>query len=62
MSKKPLELHPTNQLDDWGRPIYKDDQGNVYVNISLGEGIIDIHDTTEFGEPVSRIDKFIIKF
>lgn len=55
-----IELIPTGGEDDWSRPIYKDHDGNVYVDINLGQGKPSIHTVTDSGEPLSPVRNYTI--
>ena len=48
---KPILLTETGKKDNWDRPIYKSEQGKVYVDISLGKGKREIYAVTNSGEP-----------
>jgi len=40
--------------DSWNRPVYKDDNGNIYKDVNLGKGNPDLHTSTNNnfdGEP-----------
>lgn len=55
-----LELTATGQEDDWSRPIYQDQEGNVYVDINLGRGEPSIHTVTNDGEPLAPVRNYTI--
>ena len=42
-----------NRTDRWDRPLAKDEQGNIYCDVSLGriEALEDWHTVTPEGEP-----------
>lgn len=54
------ELTPTGQKDDWSRPVYHDQNGNVYVDINLGKGNPSIHSVTPEGEPEIPLRNYTI--
>lgn len=56
-----LELTATGSEDDFSRPIYKDQNGRVYVDINCGRGTPSIHSVTDEGEPMAPIRNFKIK-
>lgn len=39
--------------DDWNRPVYKDENGDLWKDVNLGDGIISLHscDNDFDGEP-----------
>src|ERR1035437_4946550 len=47
----PLIITPTGQSDEWSRPVYKGQDGKIYVDINLGNGTPSIHSVTDEGEP-----------
>ncbi|MEX0598373.1 MAG: hypothetical protein WD512_17935 [Candidatus Paceibacterota bacterium] len=57
-------LKPLHEVDDWGRPLYKCQDGVYYCDTNLGQTEVpDIHwKQSKYGEPESRIneDKWII--
>ena len=55
-----LVLTPTGQSDDWSRPVYKDQNGRIYVDINLGNGTPAIHSTSDEGEPEFPVRNFTI--
>ena len=45
-------------IDSWDRPVYKDKEGNIYKDVNLGRGEIDLHTAVNndfYGEPDSPI-------
>lgn len=58
--KETIELTPTGGADDWSRPIYRDKNGKIYVDVNLGKGEPSIHDVTDEGEPLTPIKNFKI--
>lgn len=55
-----MKLKPTGKKDHWQRPIYKDEKGNIYVDIELGKGKPSIHTVTKEGEPDIPIKNYKI--
>jgi hypothetical protein len=59
--REAVTLYQTGKVDDWGRPIYVDGDGNIYKDIDLGRGDRpNIHTTTPAGEPEIPISSWII--
>lgn len=45
-------------IDSWDRPVYKDKEGNLYKDVNLGRGELDLHTAVNndfYGEPDSPI-------
>ena len=45
-------------IDSWDRPVYKDKSGNLYKDVNLGRGELDLHTAVNndfYGEPDSPI-------
>jgi len=45
-------------IDSWDRPVYKDKEGNLYKDVNLGRGELDLHTAVNndfYGEPDSAI-------
>jgi len=41
-------------VDDWSRPVYKDNKGKLWKDLNLGKGVLDLHSSSgnDFdGEP-----------
>lgn len=45
--------------DDWGRPVYSDMNGLgiVLVDTNLGDGLVDLHTVSSYGEPIMPVSK-----
>jgi len=56
-----IELTPFGQEDEWGRPVYTDQNRKFYVDVNLGKGTPSIHSVTDQGEPEFPIKNFKIK-
>ena len=56
----PLIITPTGQSDEWSRPVYKGQDGKIYVDINLGNGTPSIHSVTDEGEPNIPIHNYQI--
>jgi hypothetical protein len=57
----PLQVYPIGQTDEWHRPIYKDSDNRLYVDVNLGDGPYPyLHTTTPYGEPDSPVGDFEI--
>jgi hypothetical protein len=57
-----VNVSKTNKKDDWGRPIYKSEDGKKYVDISLGKSKKpELHSVTKEGEPDTPLKNFVIK-
>ncbi len=56
-----LELTPTGHDDEWSRPVYKDSDGKIYVDVNCGSGTPSIHSTSDEGEPEFPVKNFTIK-
>lgn len=52
------KLKPLHQTDSWDRPLYRDEEGNYYCDVRLGNtDTPDIHfKETKDGEPYFRVD------
>ena len=49
-------------IDSWDRPVYKDKSGNLYKDVNLGRGELDLHTAVNndfYGEPDSPISDYI---
>ncbi len=47
--------------DEWSRPMLRNVQnGQIYVDIGLGDGVPDWHTVTDEGEPLARLRKDIV--
>lgn len=49
-------------IDSWDRPVYKDKEGNIYKDVNLGRGELDLHTAVNndfYGEPDSPINSDI---
>ena len=55
-----LALTPTGHSDEWSRPVYKGNDGKIYVDINLGNGTPSIHSVTDEGEPDMPVRNFTI--
>ena len=55
-----LALTPAGNEDEWGRPVYTDASGKVYVDINLGKGTPSIHSTSAEGEPEYPIKNYTL--
>lgn len=55
----PLTLVYTGE-DDWSRPVYKDTDGNIYVDTNLGQGEPLIHSVANDGEPSSPVINYTL--
>lgn len=50
-TNKPFQLTPTTRKDEWGRPVFRGQDGRIYVDINGGKGSPSIHSVTDAGEP-----------
>ena len=57
---KKIHLYATGEEDEFGRPIYQDKTGRLYVDINLGKKTPDIYTITPDGEPLSRLKNYEI--
>jgi hypothetical protein len=58
-----IKLKELHQLDEWGRPLYKDIEGNYYCDVNLGSPDRPIHICYKSGkesEPYFTIKNFEI--
>ena len=49
-------------VDDWERPIYKDEKGRIYKDINLGKGKLDLYSVINnslLGEPLEKITNIV---
>jgi len=49
-------------IDNWDRPVYKDEEGNIYKDVNLGNAGLDLHTVVNndfYGEPNSSISNKI---
>lgn len=49
-------------IDDWSRPVYKDEKGRLYKDVNLGRGLIRLctsYNNDFYGEPDININEDI---
>jgi hypothetical protein len=57
-----VNVSKTNKKDSEGRPIYKSEDGEKYVDVSLGKSKKpELHSVTKEGEPNTPLKNFVIK-
>jgi len=58
-----IRVMATGYCDDWSQPQYIDEEGRVYVDVTCGSSVPDIHIVTNdcWQEPISHVECTIVE-